>query len=402
MTRSLTRTGSTGFRGVLGKSQSGRAPISGHVLKIIRETLHRTQDGLAESLGVEINTIQGWETGRRPLTATSVANFMRLRQRLRHLGAKPELLDALSDAIDADCFLDYVFVTELSAVDPSDHPLATWVMKRSFHAMIAWPLLGHKPSALRGTDGSAHRRGPVPAMPILTAAERTCLFDSLRAVVEKSLLIHGHTFDSEQATLLRRQACFLASLDSSTGMREWLQHMAIKEDEHLPRLDSWSPGWVTARTMAVARARLGEPEPLRWFIDTALASDEGHTADINYWAYWLGQVPESHHGDSFMIDKTLYWHGPSLLKQLVDILPMSDNTVDIYIHSIWALVQQRPSIVQQDLQIARCMYKAITESLHRSGVCPASRRKLENLYYGLQLVQPQLKTLVSREIENDG
>jgi hypothetical protein len=37
--------------------------------------------------------------------------------------------------------------------------------------------------------------------------------------------------------------------------------------------------------MAVARARVGDPDPLRWFIDQALASDDGHLADLNYWAY---------------------------------------------------------------------------------------------------------------------
>jgi DNA-binding transcriptional regulator YiaG len=142
--RQGTPTVSTGSQRSSLQRVTGRAVISGHVLKIIRESLPATQEGMAEQLSADVHTVQGWESGRRPLTATSVANLMRLRQRLRHLGARPELLDGLTDAIDADCFLDFVLDTNPELLQPGDHPLATWVMKRSFHQMVAWPVLGTK------------------------------------------------------------------------------------------------------------------------------------------------------------------------------------------------------------------------------------------------------------------
>jgi DNA-binding transcriptional regulator YiaG len=47
------------------------------VVKIIRESVGLTQAGLAEGLGVDVTTVQGWETARRPLTALRTGDFVR-------------------------------------------------------------------------------------------------------------------------------------------------------------------------------------------------------------------------------------------------------------------------------------------------------------------------------------
>jgi len=80
---SATLTGSRGSEG----------RISGYVLKVIRESLGQTQEQLAERLGVSAATVQGWESGRRPLMAMPAGNLMALRAELRGLGAAPALLD---------------------------------------------------------------------------------------------------------------------------------------------------------------------------------------------------------------------------------------------------------------------------------------------------------------------
>jgi DNA-binding transcriptional regulator YiaG len=391
MNRRTAATGSTSLLAASGRRAAGRAPISGHVLKVIRESLIVTQEALAEQLGVEIHTLQGWESGRRPLTATSVSNLMRLRQRLRRLGTRPELLDGLTDAVDADCFLDFVFSNEPHRARPDDHPLATWVMKRSFYQMVAWPLNGSRPASIRQVR-TRRRRGPVPEMPELSNAEKMHLFESLRAVVDRSHSSRGSAFDSEQARLLRRQAYFIASLDRSPTMEDWLSRMASREGRNLPNLDSWSPGWVTARSLTMAQARLGDPEPLRWFLRNALDSDEGRMADLNYWAYWLGQVPESYHADAFMVDRSTRWHGLSLLRALADILHPNQATMDIYVHSIWTLLRDQPQLLHGDLELLARLRNRLAEVLGQSSTSAESRRKLESLYHGLQLMQPNPTT----------
>ncbi|MGI5450590.1 hypothetical protein ACQEVM_33430 [Streptomyces sp. CA-243310] len=41
--------------------------ISGFVLRAARTSIPATQQGLAELLAVDLTTVQGWESGRRPL-----------------------------------------------------------------------------------------------------------------------------------------------------------------------------------------------------------------------------------------------------------------------------------------------------------------------------------------------
>src|SRR6266480_1090440 len=92
-----------------GRGSEGR--ISGYVLKVIRESLGQTQERLAERLGVSAATVQGWESGRRPLMAMPAGNLMALRAELRGLGAAPALLDALTQGLEADLFVGEVLAT---------------------------------------------------------------------------------------------------------------------------------------------------------------------------------------------------------------------------------------------------------------------------------------------------
>ena len=146
--------------------------ISGYLLKQIRQSAGLSQEGLAEQVGVDTNTVQGWETGRRSLTGTRVATLVELRHRLRQVGADPQLLAALEDAAEADYVLAYTLGTEPGAGGPDAHPLACWVPKRSFAYLLAWPLTGQAPIALRQPVAPT-RRGPVAPAPVLTQEERT-------------------------------------------------------------------------------------------------------------------------------------------------------------------------------------------------------------------------------------
>lgn len=67
--------------------------VSGFVLKLARQSAALTQDKLAEVLTVDVTTVQGWESGRRPLSAMNAGDFLRLSGRLsrldRHHGGGP-------------------------------------------------------------------------------------------------------------------------------------------------------------------------------------------------------------------------------------------------------------------------------------------------------------------------
>jgi hypothetical protein len=68
---------------------------------------------------------------------------------------------------------------------------------------------------------------------------------------------------------------------------------------------------------ALARSRRGDREPLRHFIASALDSDACQAANLNYWAYWIGEVPETHSSDEFMAGDLGPWSGAALLLLLL-------------------------------------------------------------------------------------
>jgi DNA-binding transcriptional regulator YiaG len=119
-----------------GTSSEGR--VSGYVFKLVRESLGVTQQGLAEHLLVGVATIQGWESGRRPLMAMPAGNFLALRNRLRCLGATFRLLRALTLALETDHFLAEALATPHHQAEPAAHPLGSWVLSRPLTEMTAW------------------------------------------------------------------------------------------------------------------------------------------------------------------------------------------------------------------------------------------------------------------------
>jgi transcriptional regulator with XRE-family HTH domain len=94
--------------------------ITGYLLKLIRQSAGLSQEGLAEQLGVDRNTVQGWETGRRwsggALLRRFAANLVAsepladlyahslwalLERRGRLLEADPQLATSLAGAVEA-------------------------------------------------------------------------------------------------------------------------------------------------------------------------------------------------------------------------------------------------------------------------------------------------------------
>jgi transcriptional regulator with XRE-family HTH domain len=358
--------------------------ITGYLLKLIRQSTGLSQEGLAEQVGVDRNTVQGWETGRRPLTGTRVATLVELRHRLRQLGADPQLLGALEDAAEADYVLAYTLGAEPGAGGPGAHPLACWVPKRSFAYLLAWPLTGQPPIALQQPTAST-RRGPVAPAPVLTREERFCFFEHLRLVAEQSL--SDRRLNEARGMLLRRNVYYSLSWNPSSEATAWLGDLEQREVRRVGRLETWSPSWTAARSLVVARARRGDLEPLRHFISAALRSDACQAANLNYWAYWIGEVPETHSSDEFMAGDLGPWSGATLLRRFAANLIASEPLADLYAHSLWALLERRGRLLEADPRLARSLAGRVEALLAEGDLSVQSRRELEQVHYGVRLLK---------------
>lgn len=350
--------------------------IAGYVLRLARESVPHTQAGLAEALEVDLATVQGWESGRRPLANMKAGSLLDLRRRLPALGADRSVVQLLDAAMDADHIIS---ATMEPARRPDRHPLAEWVHTRTTAHMIAWAVNGTPPPLVAGLPTPPARRGGVPTAPRLPPQEKAALFTHLRDTADAA------DQAGTAAALLRRQALYLTSYDRSSGAPAWTSH-ALHSRRGVLAVRGWSPHWAEARSIAAALARQGDQQPLLDFIDRALADDDAaEAANLNYWAYWLGAADGPQADDGFMLDRDLStWDPVTLLRLLIQGLDEAPTYVELYAHSLWALLRAFPWLRQAAPLLAAGLAERTVHIMDEGGISPRARRELSAVTYGLR------------------
>jgi transcriptional regulator with XRE-family HTH domain len=355
------------------RRRAGTGAIAGFVLRLARESIPRTQASMAEALGIDLATMQGWESGRRPLANMKAGAQLSLRRRLAGLGADAEVMGLWEPAMDADQIID---ATLYPADEVALHPLAAWVHTRETAHMLAWALTGVTPLGL-ARRVPLPRRGPAAAAPLLGVADRTSFFQHLRETAEAAR-------SAGEGTLLHRQAIYLASYDRGPDSISWTAH-ALHARRGVLAHRGWSDHWAEARSTSTALARLGDPQPLLDFIDRSLADDDtAEAANLNYWAYWLGGVGPPQSNDQFMRDPMLSsWDPITLFRGLTHGIHHAPGFVDLYIHTLWALLAAHPWLPQAAPSLAADLMKRVEHEFDGDVASVRARRELDAIHYVL-------------------
>ncbi|MEV5686904.1 helix-turn-helix transcriptional regulator [Streptomyces sp. NPDC052164] len=367
-----SQTTRTASQGTPNRGRSGI--VSGYVFRLIREQLGHTQDTLAELFRVSPDTVAGWETGRRPVTAVPVGQMLLYRHQLLQLGSAPALLLALERAMEADVLLAGALYEEAPA---DDHPIGAWVMQRDLVEVLSWPLNGVAPTPLRSLpDRPRPRRGPVPRGPVLPAADRRRFFSRMRQAAEQAR--------GAERFLLRRQALYLAGYDDAADTSDWLAHQ-----QRTARPDGWLTTWLNARSAAAVAARQGDRDRMGHFVKAVLADDDpGEAANLNYWAYWIGESAGLQLSDDFIgAANPGPWPGDKLMRHLVHGLTPNHGFFDLNVHTLWALLAARPNLLRPGTPTGKELRHVLPVMLDSRELSALARRELEGIRYAIRLAE---------------
>ncbi len=363
--RATTRTGSQGCLGV----------VSGYVAKLGRQAAGVTQERLAELLEVDVSTVQGWESGRRPLGAMPTAQLMRLRMHLVRLGAPASLGRHLVDALEADLLLATCMDLGTSWPGRGVHPLAATVHRRSLINLVTWPLTGETPPQLAEFAPKRKPRGPAASRPVVYSDEQHQFFDHLLAVANRS--------SAAEDALLRTQAAYLLAFDGRSDADAWLcaeQRRAVNR-----RRTDGLTDHLDVRTASVARASVGDPELLEYFV-AGLSSEQQQVMNLNYWAYWIGEIADDQPNDSFMVETDPQsWHGARLLRHLTSRLRPDAPHLALNLCTLHSLVACRPSLLTGSPQGRRLLSGALDLVDAHPGLNHVGRQQLAGLAYSVRI-----------------
>ncbi|MEV0299079.1 helix-turn-helix transcriptional regulator [Nocardia sp. NPDC050710] len=342
---------------------AGRSALSGRVagaiLAAIRRSTGDSQVRFSERVGVSDKTIQGWETGLKPLVRLPYTRLRGLHRSLTALGEAPsELTRVWETALAVDELLD-----AFGTVDPDRHPLALTVPDRATSDLISWAITGQLPRQLRETSAVLH----------IPRRERDQAAAALCEVADRAAP------GSAAAAQLRRHAMYLVA--GHQGSQDWIAEQ-VRGTMRRPRseLAQWSPQWPLARSAAVSAAVVGDTEPLTRFIAGGGIDDRNALINLTYWAHWSGEIRDVWISDAAMTHpSTDSWSGEQLLAGLLHGIVHAPYR-ELSVHTLTALLATRRQLATDPRWRPR-ISSTVEIALTNEGLSGAARRCLDQVYY---------------------
>jgi hypothetical protein len=179
--------------------------------------------------------------------------------------------------------------------------------------------------------------------------------------------------------LLRRQAVYLLGFDGRPHVVDWLRAESSRARSRSTPSGDVS-GLLKARSACVALASAGDASRLYDFVDH-MADGRVETVNLNYWAYWMGELTDEQTDDGFMLDEdTRSWTGARLLEHLVGRLDPDAAHLPLDLYTLHSLIASRPSLLDGPMAVRR----TLAVVLDRLGSVDGSARTVRDQVAGMQ------------------
>jgi hypothetical protein len=237
-------------------------------------------------------------------------------------------------------------------------------------------ILGRMPRHLHIFQPQVTRRGSTPTQPALSADQRARFLAHLFTVAERA--------QRDDEALLRRQAVYLPGFDSRPEAVDWLRI----EWHRAGRIRPWDrdiAGLLEARFASVALAVAGDSAHLYEFVDR-VADESDEVANLNYWAYWIGELSDEQTNDAFMLSAdTRSWTGTRLLKHLLERLDPASPHRPLNICTLHALIASRPSLLTERPAVRSSFGDVLDRLASTADLSRTERTQLAGLQYAVRM-----------------
>jgi hypothetical protein len=214
--------------------------------------------------------------------------------------------------------------------------------------------------------------------PMLSPEERLRFLDHLLTVAERA--------EHADEALLRRQVVYLLGFDGRPEAVDWLRAEWNRAGRRRPREGNITE-LLEARSASVALAVAGDSTHLHDFVDHMNGQTED-VANLNYWAYWIGELGDEQASDLFMLTAdSRAWTGHRMLDHLLQRLDPVSPHLPLNLSTLHALIASRPALLNSRPGTRGSLRQVLDKLAASTVVTRTGRDQLAGLQYAVRIAE---------------